>query len=166
MITAVDSNILIDVLIQDSAWGEGSHQALIRAAAEGALVIHEMVVAEIASCFATPAELRESLEEVPIPVAQSSLEAAFAAGQAHQKYRGQGGRRERVLADFIIGAHASLSADRLLTRDRGYYLSDLLSRLTAPGALRAGWSRSLFSVPCGPESVAFQPILTPVAGKK
>ncbi|MDA2928661.1 hypothetical protein MYX84_01750 [Acidobacteria bacterium AH-259-O06] len=96
MITAVDSNILIDVLIEDPVWGERSHQTLIQAAAEGALVIHEVVVAEIASCFATQAELKESLDEVPIRIAESSLETAFAAGKAHQEYRRQGGRRERM----------------------------------------------------------------------
>lgn len=84
-------------------------------------MIHEIVAAEIASCFPTQAELQQRLDEVPIRIAESSVETAFVAGKVYHEYRGQGGKRERMLADFIIGAHASLNADRLLTRDRGYY---------------------------------------------
>ena len=43
------------------------------------------------------------------------------AGLAWKSYRKTGGKRERVLADFFIGPHASKVANRLLTRDRGFY---------------------------------------------
>ena len=45
------------------------------------------------------------------------LERLVAWGEHHR----QGGRRDRVVADFLIGVHASTEADRLLTRDRGFY---------------------------------------------
>jgi hypothetical protein len=34
-----------------------------------------------------------------------------------------GGTRERVISGFLIGAHAQMHTERLLTRDRGFYRS-------------------------------------------
>jgi predicted nucleic acid-binding protein len=48
-------------------------------------------------------------------------EAIFIAGAAFLQYRRGGGARQRILPDFLIGAHALASGATLLTRDRGFY---------------------------------------------
>ena len=45
----------------------------------------------------------------------------FLAGRVWRKYRQHGGKRARILSDFLIGAHARVQAGRLLSRDRGFY---------------------------------------------
>lgn len=49
------------------------------------------------------------------------VKAALMASEFWKKYRKRGGARLRILPDFLIGAHALEYADRLLSRDSGFY---------------------------------------------
>ncbi len=121
MITAVDTNVLIDVLANDPRYAERSLAALRRCQQDGRLVICEIVLAEIARYFPSVADLRSVLSRLDISAEAFGDEVCFRAGAAFQRYRRLGGSRNRFLADFLIAAHAQLKGARRVTRDRGFY---------------------------------------------
>lgn len=117
----VDSNVLLDVLSGDPAWGGWSTDTLAAIADREALVINALVYAEVSVRFETVEGLDDALpaeiyRREPLP-----YEAAFLAGRAFVEYRRAGGLRRSPLADFYIGAHAAVAGYRLLTRDARRY---------------------------------------------
>jgi len=145
MTSAVDTNILFDLLRPGSPFLRSSRSAVQRASQEGVLVISEPVYAELASFFSTSGGLDEFLDDVGVTLLRSTRAILHTAGVAWRQYstrRLEGlncrscGRtgpvpcpacgaqlqgRQHLVADFLIGAHASALAGRLLTRDKGYY---------------------------------------------
>jgi predicted nucleic acid-binding protein len=85
------------------------------------LVASEVVWAETATVFGDFGRFRDAMQKLPVSFSQMTEEAAIKAAEAWRRYRASGGKRDRIVADFLIGAHALLLADCLLTRDRGFY---------------------------------------------
>jgi predicted nucleic acid-binding protein len=121
LITAVDSSVLLDIFGADAKFGELSAAALRRCLAEGALLACEAVWAETAAAFSDTEKFRRAMAALPVAFAALSEAAAIKAAEAWRRYRAHGGPRSRIASDFLIGSHALTAADRLLTRDRGFY---------------------------------------------
>jgi predicted nucleic acid-binding protein len=128
MITAVDSSVILDVLTEDPRFADVSEEHLRKATLEGKLIVCECVVAEIYPAISDKVKFDNLLRDWQLEFVPSTYQSACLAAENFGKYLKRGGKAKRIVADFLIGAHASVHADRLLARDRGYlrdYFRDL-----------------------------------------
>lgn len=105
----VDSNVLLDIMTEDTRWLAWSAEAIERAADSFRLVINPIIYAEVSIRYSRIEELDAALpktmfEREPIP-----YDAAFLAGKSFLAYRRRGGTRRSPLPDFFIGAHAAVA---------------------------------------------------------
>jgi len=120
MISALDTSVILDVLVGKSTYCDPSMQAIRNARSEGKLIVCECVVAEVFPTLENEQEVAEFMLDWQIHFVPLSLESAKLAGSHFRTYLDRGGSQKRVLADFLIGAHAKIHAGRLIARDRGY----------------------------------------------
>jgi len=121
VITAVDTSVLLDVFFDDARFGQVAANALRECLCAGAVQACPVVWAEVRAAFDDDATFMNVMSRLGVVYVEFEAGAAVTAGAIWQAYRRAGGKRERIMADFLIGAHARQRCDRLLTRDAGFY---------------------------------------------
>ncbi|HEY0122092.1 MAG TPA: type II toxin-antitoxin system VapC family toxin [Rhizobium sp.] len=137
MVTIVDTNVLVDLAVPGSAWHGWSSGQVFSAFKQGPVVINPIIYAEFSMRYSSMDHVDELLPQNEFRRESLPWSAAFAAAAAFRVYRRAGGERERILPDFLIGAHAAVRGYSILTRDpkgyRSYFPSlDLITPETHP----------------------------------
>lgn len=128
MTTALDTNVLSALWNDNDTLNRAATRALQETQRKGPIVICGVVYAELIGAPRRTEEFVDRFcEEAGIAIEWQLKESVWrAAGKAFQSYvarrKRQGGSEpRRLLADFLIGAHAFENRYRLLTADAGLY---------------------------------------------
>lgn len=145
MSVAVDTNILLDILLPDPKYKESSFSLLTKYMRTGRIIISEVVYAELASQFSKEKQLKDFLNDANINLICSSTKALWISAEAWKAYSCTRDKhlqcsycgkkqlfqctdchsvftsRQHMLSDFIIAGHALVESGVLLSRDRGFY---------------------------------------------
>ncbi len=111
MTTALDTSMLLDILVDDPTYASVSESALSKARSKGSLVVCEAVIAELRPAFSSDKELSQFLNDVGIDYLPSTKECALLAGSIFSSYLKNKDKAKRVLPDFLIAAHAMINAE-------------------------------------------------------
>ncbi len=121
MPTIPDSNVVLDLISPTPVWSEWSRKWFACCGEEGMMIVNPVVLAETSARFERFSDVLGMLNGTGLTFEAIPMEAAHLAGRAHFEYRRNGGRSDRVLPDFLIGAHASAKGYRILSRDQTRY---------------------------------------------
>jgi predicted nucleic acid-binding protein len=138
VLTAVDTNV-ISALWSRAPLAAQALDLMTAARLEGQLVICGLVYSElVANPGATPefvdGFLTKARIEVDFRIDRRLCREAGIRFQAHARRRqkAHSGIPRRIVADFLIGMHALMYTDRLLTFDRDGYKQDFPELIMAP----------------------------------
>ncbi|MDR2871500.1 MAG: type II toxin-antitoxin system VapC family toxin [Xanthomonadaceae bacterium] len=117
---AIDSPVLVD-LLTDGVYADASEACLRQCLTAGPVVICEVALAEVSSALQNGAEAMMALEEMSIRFSPLEVKSALRAGEMQRRHRQRDHSSRRAAPDYLIGAHALLQCDGLITRDDKFF---------------------------------------------
>ncbi len=117
----VDSNIILDIFLDDPQWADWSEAALAEHSTRTVLYINPIIYTEVSIGFERIENLESALHSAGFKMLDIPKEALFLAGKAFLNYRKHKDDKRSPLPDFFIGAHAAILDMDLITRDISRY---------------------------------------------
>ncbi len=117
----VDSNVILDLFLDDPDWADWSETTLTKCGDQNALFINIVIYTEISIGFERIEELETAMQIASFQMLEIPKEALFLAGKAFMQYKKNQGLKSSPLPDFYIGAQAAVMDLDLITRDISRY---------------------------------------------
>ncbi|MCX7555802.1 type II toxin-antitoxin system VapC family toxin [Denitratimonas sp. CY0512] len=122
---AVDTNVLIDLLGEDVR-ADAAESCVRDALMLGPVVVCDVVVSEITAGLGHGADIMDVVEEMGLRYLPIERRAAIRAGEMQRRFNQRRktsglGQAVRTVPDFLVGAHALLQCNGLITRDGGFF---------------------------------------------
>jgi predicted nucleic acid-binding protein len=118
-VIAIDSTVLVE-LLANGPQADAAEACLRQCLASGRVVVCDVALAEVCGALRNGAEALGVLEEMGIHFNALESKSALRAGEMQRRYRQRGGG-PHALPDFLVGAHALLQCDALITHNQPFY---------------------------------------------
>lgn len=117
----VDSNVILDIFLDDPTWADWSVTTLANVNDHSTLYINQIVYTEVSIGFKKIEELESALHAGGFQMLDIPKEALFLAGKAYLSYKRREGAKRSPLPDFYISAQAAVLGMDLIIRDESRY---------------------------------------------
>jgi predicted nucleic acid-binding protein len=118
-VIAVDAPVLVE-LLTDGARADAVEASLRQCLGSGRVVVSDAALAQLSATLRNGADALAALEEMGVHFSALESKSALRAGEMLRRHRQRGGE-PRPIADFMVGAHALLQCDGLVTFDTAFH---------------------------------------------